>query len=129
MDFVSSSPLFSTLSSCFSRKTVDTEYTYYSWCMTSTDIVKWRKTNDYENFEKEWFIWKFWKRGGGSREKGEEETKSMPHASVININNNNIFTCIICFHSKAPVLSITVIYQYSFFNTPTVFVQSNLIVS
>ena len=29
-----------------SRKTVDTEYTSYSWCMTSTDIVKWRKTND-----------------------------------------------------------------------------------
>jgi hypothetical protein len=79
------------------------------------------KRNDlYENFEK---------GGGGSREKGEEETKSMPHASVINTNNNNIFTCIICFHSKAPVLSITVIYQYSFFNTPTVFVQSNLIVS
>jgi len=35
--------------------------------MTSTDIVKWRKTNDYENFEK----------------KGEEETKSMPHAPVV----------------------------------------------
>ena len=44
---------------------------YYSWCMTSTDIVKWRKN--------EW-LWKFWKRndlyenfekkGGGSREKG-----------------------------------------------------------
>jgi hypothetical protein len=48
---------------------------------------------------------------GGSREKGEEETKSMPHAHVINTNNNNIFTFIICFHSKAPVLSITVIYQ------------------
>ena len=55
-----------------SRKTVDTEYRYYSWCMTSTDIVKWRKN--------EW-LWKFWKRnylyenfekrGGGSREKGE----------------------------------------------------------
>ena len=51
-------------------QSVDTEYTYYSWCMTSTDIVKWRKNewlwkfcerNDlYENFEK----------GGGSREKG-----------------------------------------------------------
>ena len=55
---------------CISRKTVDTEYTYYSWCMTSTDIVKWRKN--------EW-LWKFWKRNdlygnfekrGGSREKG-----------------------------------------------------------
>ena len=37
---------------CISRKFVETEYTYYSWCMTSTDIVKWRKTNDCENFEK-----------------------------------------------------------------------------
>ena len=42
------------------RKTVDTEYTYYSWCMTSTDIVKWRKN--------EW-LWKFWKKGGGVVEK------------------------------------------------------------
>jgi EamA domain-containing membrane protein RarD len=25
---------------CISRKTVDTKYTYYSWCITSTDIVK-----------------------------------------------------------------------------------------
>ena len=33
-----------------SRKTVDTEYTYYSWCMTPTDIVKWRKTINYGNF-------------------------------------------------------------------------------
>ena len=32
--------------------------------------------------KKEWFIWKFWKRGG-SREKGEEEAKSMPHAPVV----------------------------------------------
>ena len=31
----------------------------------------WRKTNDDENLKK-----------GGSREKGEEETKSMPHALV-----------------------------------------------
>jgi hypothetical protein len=56
---------------CISRKNVDTEYTYYSWCMTSTDIVKWRKN--------EW-LWKFWKRndlheilkkrGGGVVEKG-----------------------------------------------------------
>jgi hypothetical protein len=35
--------------------------------------------------KKEWFIWKFWKRGG-SREKGEEETKSMPHAPVYKIS-------------------------------------------
>ena len=49
-------------------ETVDTEYTYYSWYMTSTDIVKWRKTNDYETFEKG-MIMKIWKKGG-SREKG-----------------------------------------------------------
>ena len=51
--------------------------------LASTDIVKWRKN--------EW-LWKFWKRNylyenfekrGGSREKGEEETKSIPHAPVI----------------------------------------------
>jgi hypothetical protein len=35
--------------------------------------------------KKEWFIWQFWKKGG-SREKGEEETKSMPHAPVIEVN-------------------------------------------
>jgi hypothetical protein len=36
-----------------------------------------KKPNDYENFEK--------KGGrGGSREKGEEEVKSMPHAPVPN---------------------------------------------
>ena len=52
--------VFCVHSFCISRKTVDTEYTYYSWCMTSTDIVKWRKN--------EW-LWKFWKKGG-SREKG-----------------------------------------------------------
>jgi hypothetical protein len=54
---------------CISQKNVDTEYMYYSWCMTSTDIVKWRKN--------EW-LWKFWKRndlhenfekrGGGGNE-------------------------------------------------------------
>ena len=54
---------------CISRKTVDTEYTYYSWCMTSTDIVKWRKTNDYENFEKGMIYMKILKkRGGGGNE-------------------------------------------------------------
>jgi hypothetical protein len=50
--------------------------------MTSTDIVKWRKTNGYENFEKEMIYMKFFKKEG-SREKGEEETKYMPHASVV----------------------------------------------
>jgi hypothetical protein len=43
------------------------------------------KTNDYENFEKGMSNMKSWKKGGGSREKGEEETKSMPHAPVIYI--------------------------------------------
>jgi hypothetical protein len=49
---------------CISRKTVDTEYTYYSWCMTSTDIVKWRKMNDYENFEKGMIYMKILKKVG-----------------------------------------------------------------
>jgi hypothetical protein len=40
------------------------------------------KTNDYENFEKGMIYMKILKKRGGSREKGEEETKSMPHASV-----------------------------------------------
>ena len=48
-------PVFRLIQYRRGRKTVDTEYTYYSWCMTSTDIVKWRK--------KEW-LWKFWKKGG-----------------------------------------------------------------
>ena len=38
------------------------------------------KTNDYENLKKEWFIWKFWKKGVVVEKRGEEETKSMPHA-------------------------------------------------
>jgi hypothetical protein len=67
---------------CISRKTVDTEYPYYSWCITSTDIVKWRKTNDYENFEKGMIYMKILKKGGIVEKRGEEETKSMPHAPV-----------------------------------------------
>ena len=62
---------------CISRKNVYTEYMYYSWCMTSTDIVKWRKN--------EW-LWKFRKRNdlyenlekrGVVEKRGEEETKSI----------------------------------------------------
>jgi hypothetical protein len=53
-----------------SRKTVDTEYTYYSWWMTSTDIVKWRKRNDYENFEKEMIYMKIFKKGGVVEKRG-----------------------------------------------------------
>ena len=64
------SNFFITLLYCISRKSVDTEYTYYSWCMTSTDIVKWRKTNDYENFEKSNDLYEKFEKKGGSREKG-----------------------------------------------------------
>jgi hypothetical protein len=39
---------------CISRKTVDTEYTYYSWCMTSTNMIFQMKKNEW--------LWKFWKR-------------------------------------------------------------------
>jgi hypothetical protein len=38
--------------------------------MTSTDIVKWRKTNDYENFEKSNDLYENFEKKGGSREKG-----------------------------------------------------------
>jgi hypothetical protein len=58
----------------YQSKTVDTEYTYYSWCMTSIDIVKWRKTNDYENFEKGLINMNIVKKGG-SREKGGGENE------------------------------------------------------
>ena len=67
---------------CISLKTVDTAYTYYSWCMTSTDIVERRKN--------EW-LWKFWKRNDlyenfekrrVVEKRGDEEAKSMPHAPV-----------------------------------------------
>jgi predicted DNA-binding protein YlxM (UPF0122 family) len=56
------------------------------------------KTNDYENFEKkndlyEHFekkndLYEHFEKKGGSREKGEEETKSMPHAPVVKIITN-----------------------------------------
>ena len=59
---------------CISRKTLDTEYMYYSWCITSTDIVKWRKT---KNFGK----------------RGEEETISMAHAPVFYIRYISTITC------------------------------------
>ena len=35
--------------------------------------------------KKEWFIWKFWKRGGVVEKRGEEETKSMPYAPVFSM--------------------------------------------
>ena len=46
-------------------------------------IMKILKRNDlYENFEKR----------GGSREKGEEETKSMPHAPVAKSTNLHVYS-------------------------------------
>ena len=39
-------------------------------------------------FKKEWFIWKCWKRGGVVEKRGEEETKSMPHAPVISTTDD-----------------------------------------
>jgi hypothetical protein len=41
------------------------------------------KTNDYENFEKGMIYMKILKKGGVVEKRGDEETKSMPHAPVI----------------------------------------------
>jgi hypothetical protein len=41
------------------------------------------KTNDYENFEKGMIYMKILKKGGIVEKRGEEETKSMPHAPVV----------------------------------------------
>ena len=51
--------------------------------MTSTDIVKRRKTNDYENLEKGMIYMKILKKEGVVEKRGEEGTKSMPHAPVV----------------------------------------------
>jgi hypothetical protein len=66
----------------------------YSWCMMSTDIVKWRKTNDYENFEEGMINMKILKKGGNREKRGEEETKSMRlcilvHFLVFNLSSRN----------------------------------------
>jgi hypothetical protein len=42
------------------------------------------KTNDYENFEKGMIYMKILKKRGVVEKRGEEETKSMPHAPVLN---------------------------------------------
>jgi hypothetical protein len=77
-------PVFRLIQYRRGRKTVDTEYTYYSWCMTSTDIVKWRKRNDYEIFLKR----------GVVKKRGEEETKSMPCALLcITVLGHRIICC------------------------------------
>jgi hypothetical protein len=62
------------------------------------------KTNDYDNFEKGMIYMKILKKRGGSREKGEEETKSMPHTPVDGLVKIYIgyrcqketYTCILC---------------------------------
>jgi hypothetical protein len=41
------------------------------------------KTNDYENFEKGMIYMKILKKGGVVEKRGEEETKSMPHAHAV----------------------------------------------
>ena len=41
------------------------------------------KTNDYENFEKGMIYMKILKKEGVVEKRGEEETKSMPHAPVV----------------------------------------------
>jgi uncharacterized protein YehS (DUF1456 family) len=46
--------------------------------MTSTDIVKWRKTNDYENFEKGMIYMKISKKGGVVEKRGEEKRNPCP---------------------------------------------------
>ena len=44
------------------------------------------KTNDYENFEKGMIYMKILKKRGVVEKRGEEETKSMPHAPVVHIS-------------------------------------------
>jgi hypothetical protein len=64
--------------------------------MTSTDIVKWRKTNDYENFEKGMIYMKILKKGG-SREKGgggnEIHAPCACGANVVNNISRNFNLC------------------------------------
>jgi hypothetical protein len=50
------------------------------------------KTNDYENLEKGMIYMKILKKGGVVEKRGEEETKSMPHAPVVKITFLNL-TC------------------------------------
>ena len=45
------------------------------------------KTNDYENFEKGMIYMNILKKGGVVEKRGEEETKSMPHAPVSHIGD------------------------------------------
>ena len=61
MNFVSSSP-FSLLPPLFSK------FSYKSFLFQNFQMNKKRMIMNI--LKKEWFIWKFWKKGGGSREKG-----------------------------------------------------------
>jgi hypothetical protein len=45
-------------------------------------MAKEEKTNDYEKLEKGMMYMKIVKKGGVVEKRGEEETKSMPHAPV-----------------------------------------------
>ena len=69
MDFVSSSPFFSTAPPpLFQNFHINhTEYTYYSWRLLILSNEEKRMIMKF--LKKEWFIWKFWKKGG-SRENG-----------------------------------------------------------
>ena len=85
---------------CISRKTVDTEYTYYSWCMTSTDIVKWRKNEWLWNFEKGMIYMKILKKGGrGSREKGGGGNEI--HAPCACVRNRHISSQLFCLQVRS----------------------------
>ena len=44
------------------------------------------KTNEYENFEKGMIYMKILKKGRVVEKRGEEETKSMPHAPVMEVS-------------------------------------------
>ena len=50
------------------------------------------KTNDYENFKKGMIYMKILKKGGVVEKRGEEETKSMPHAPVSSFTPDVVIT-------------------------------------
>ena len=56
--------------------------------------------------KKEWFIWKFWKKGGVVEKRGEEETKSMPHAPVYQLRNFFIPKIIVDFRTDLHKMKI-----------------------
>ena len=73
-------PPFSLLPPLFQNFHINhTEYTYYSWRLLILSNEEKRMIMKF--LKKEWFIWKFEKRGDSTR--GEEETKSMPQVPVV----------------------------------------------